>query len=113
MTVTPEMIAAFHKAYDASLEMQPRETSQAIYDGLSAALASQAQSGETVETPAPQTNVLSADQLCRTPLIEWLVPTTEEWNACEVMQDRYDLMKRRIRLAFTDAALATTEGSAE
>lgn len=63
--------------------------------------------------PSPQSNLrgLTAEQLCRSPLIEWLVPTTEEWDACEVMQDRYDLMKKRIRLAFTDAALAASEGS--
>lgn len=61
-------------------------------------------------SPAVGVKVLTAGQLCRTPLIEWLVPTTEEWDACETMQDRYDLMKRRVQMAFTDAAL-TTEGS--
>ncbi len=37
MKPTPKMIEAFHDAYDASQDMQPRETSQAIYDGLIAA----------------------------------------------------------------------------
>lgn len=38
---SPAAISAFHEAYDASLEQQPRETSQAIYDGLCAAYAAQ------------------------------------------------------------------------
>jgi hypothetical protein len=32
------MLEKFHAAYDDSLELQPRETNQAIYDGLCAAL---------------------------------------------------------------------------
>lgn len=39
------------------------------------------------------------EQLCSTPVIEEITPTNEEWSACETVQDRYDLMKRRIHLA--------------
>lgn len=60
-------------------------------------------------TPPVHLMGLTADQLCTTPLIEDLVPTNEEWEACEVVKDRYELMKRRVRLAFARAA--TTEGS--
>lgn len=56
------------------------------------------------ETPSPHVAGLTADQLCTTPLIEDLVPTNEEWEACEVVKDRYELMKRRVRLAFARAA---------
>ena len=38
MNVTDEMIKAFYAAHDASLEIQPREGHQAVYDGLTAAL---------------------------------------------------------------------------
>jgi len=41
--ITEKMIEAYYKAHDASLEMQPREGHQAVYDGLSAALSSQDQ----------------------------------------------------------------------
>ena len=71
-------------------------------------MTSNEQRGLDAETTSPLSQMmgLTADQLCRSPLIEWLVPTSEEWNACEVMQDRYDLMKRRIRLAFADAVIS-------
>lgn len=54
---------------------------------------------------------LTADQLCTTPLIEDLVPTNEEWEACEAVKDRYDLMKRRVRLAFSRAAITETQNN--
>jgi len=57
-------------------------------------------------TPMTDSAVLTSDQLCTTPLIEELVPTNAEWEACEVVQDRYNLMKRRVRLAFACAAAA-------
>lgn len=47
---------------------------------------------------------LTEDQLCGTPFIEELVPLGNEWAACETIQDRYDLLKRRVRASF---ALAT------
>lgn len=58
---------------------------------------------------------LTEDRICQSPFIEWLVPTTEEWNACEVIQDRYDLVKRLVHRVFkaeqysSDAA-AKSEG---
>lgn len=57
-------------------------------------------------TPEPQSHLvgLTADQLCTTPLIEDLVPTNEEWDACEVVKDRYNLMKQCVRRAFARAA---------
>lgn len=33
------------------------------------------------------------------PTIEEVTPTTEQWESCETVQDRYDLMKRLIRQA--------------
>lgn len=47
---------------------------------------------------------LTAEQLCTSPLIEDLVPSSDEWDSCEVIQDRYDLMKRKVRFAFNAQA---------
>jgi hypothetical protein len=46
------------------------------------------------------------DLLKRTPAIEALTPANWEWDACEVVQDRYDLMKRKVDAAFA----ALTQG---
>lgn len=39
------------------------------------------------------------DALKRTPLIEELTPTHDEWMRCESVGDRYDLMKRCVDCA--------------
>jgi hypothetical protein len=38
-------------------------------------------------------------ELTKTPLIEAITPTSDEWRACETVQDTYDLMKHRIQVA--------------
>lgn len=50
---------------------------------------------------------LTEDQLCGTPFIEELVPLGNEWAACETIQDRHDLLKRRVRASFALATPAT------
>lgn len=40
-----------------------------------------------------------AEALSRSPAIEALVPSNDEWTACESVQDTYDLMKRKLRRA--------------
>lgn len=46
------------------------------------------------------------EAICRSPTIEVITPTTEQWDRCETIQDRYDLMKRLVRSAF-ETALST------
>lgn len=58
MTVTPEMINA---ADSVLSRVRPGIPDDVIRLAIAAALASQAQSGETVETPAPQTHVRVPD----------------------------------------------------
>jgi len=50
----------------------------------------------------PNSLMLTCEQLCSTPAIEALVPNNEEWEACDVMQDRYNLMKKCVLRAFAD-----------
>jgi hypothetical protein len=102
-TPTKEMVEAFHKAYDASLEMQPRETSQAIYDGLSAALQSAA------DTPAPQ------EHLAGTPEVEHMrqkaISNARERNAAlraiQAALDDFELIVDRINAGQINRACAT------
>ena len=49
------------------------------------------------------------EALTRTPLIEALTPTSEEWRNCETVQDTYDLMKHRIRAAADKIRAALTQ----
>lgn len=41
----------------------------------------------------------TVDQLCSTPFIEDLVPNADEWDRCETLHDRRELMKRTIHYA--------------
>lgn len=41
------------------------------------------------------------EALATSPFIEAITPTNDEWNACETVQDTYDLMKRRISAAIS------------
>lgn len=45
---------------------------------------------------SPSLRAQTLEALKRTPAIEALTPTTDEWLRCETIQDTYDLMKRRV-----------------
>ena len=50
------------------------------------------------------------EALTKTPLIEALTPTSEEWRTCETVQDTYDLMKHRARAAADKIRAAMDKG---
>ena len=89
MTVSPELIAKLNA-------LASRLTAQGEYEAV-----------DLIDTVVervsamPQRELLAEalDALTRTPLIEALTPTSEEWRNCETVQDTYDLMKHRIRAA--------------
>nr|WP_313425320.1 hypothetical protein [Brevundimonas diminuta] len=62
--------------------------------------------------PAPDALRVAVEALEQTPAIEALTPTNREWVECVSVQDRYDLMKRRLGQALA-ALQAEQKGGAE
>lgn len=48
--------------------------------------------------------------LTKSPFIEELTPTNDQWIACETTQDRYDLMKACVRQALALGAIHSEAG---
>ena len=85
-----------HELIDQLNKLTSRLTAQGEYDAVDLI-------DTVVErvTEMPQRELLAEalEALTKTPLIEALTPTSEEWRTCETVQDTYDLMKHRIRVA--------------
>ena len=96
----------------AALSAMPQRELRYMDEGEQAIMsAALRKSAKVVSRNEPGRELLAEalEALTKTPLIEALTPTSEEWRTCETVQDTYDLMKHRIRAAADKIRAALTQ----